>query len=149
MNSKTIGNITEAIILSEFIKYNITVLQPFGDNERYDLVIEVNSKFYRIQCKTAKLNENKGTIKLPCCSSAYHRGGKKQDYFNSIDYFAYYCPQNNKCYILPIEEASSSDSFLRITEPLNNQKKSIRYEKNYLFENQIKSILNKDNKSEK
>lgn len=41
MNSKNKGNIGEAIILAEFIKYGIQVSLPFGDNARYDMIADI------------------------------------------------------------------------------------------------------------
>ena len=51
MNSKDKGNIGEAIMLAEFIKRGIQVSIPFGDNARYDLIIDLNGKLYKVQVK--------------------------------------------------------------------------------------------------
>src|SRR5260370_37668620 len=52
-NNKTIGERSEAIIIAKFLEVGYGVLTPFGDNRRYDLVIEgADGNFYRIQCKT-------------------------------------------------------------------------------------------------
>ena len=48
MNTKTKGNIGEAIILAEFVKRGIQVSIPFGDNARYDLIAEFNGKLNKI-----------------------------------------------------------------------------------------------------
>lgn len=37
----------------EFMKLGYPVLTPYGDCQRYDFVVEINGKFYRIQSKTA------------------------------------------------------------------------------------------------
>ena len=37
-DTKTAGEITEAVVLAEFLKAGFPVLVPFGDNLRYDLV---------------------------------------------------------------------------------------------------------------
>ena len=42
MNSKRIGNIGEAITLAKFVEKGIGVYVPFGDNEKIDLIIELN-----------------------------------------------------------------------------------------------------------
>lgn len=38
MNTNTIGNMTESVVLSEFQKMEIPVSIPFGRNEPYDLL---------------------------------------------------------------------------------------------------------------
>lgn len=51
MNSKQIGNIGEAKVLSKFIELGFPVYIPFGDNEKADLVVEFNGKLNKIQIK--------------------------------------------------------------------------------------------------
>jgi len=53
VHTKVTGDTTEAIILAEFLKAGFPVLIPFGENHRYDLVIEAGGRFLRVQCKTA------------------------------------------------------------------------------------------------
>ena len=48
-----IGQITELKCQTYLIEYGFNVLLPIGNYLRYDLVIEKDSKFYRIQCKHA------------------------------------------------------------------------------------------------
>lgn len=48
MNTKTKGNIGEAVVLSEFVKRGTQVSIPFGDNARYDLIAEFNGKLNKI-----------------------------------------------------------------------------------------------------
>lgn len=57
MQTKIKGDISEAKALFEFQKRNIPVLLPWGDKERYDMVIELSNHFFRVQVKTA--NEEK------------------------------------------------------------------------------------------
>jgi hypothetical protein len=38
-NTKSIGEISEAIVMAEFLKAGFPVLLPFGDNRRYDMVV--------------------------------------------------------------------------------------------------------------
>ena len=53
-NTKAIGTISESVVLSEFLKAGFPVLLPFGDNLRYDMVIEAGGRFLSVQCKTAR-----------------------------------------------------------------------------------------------
>lgn len=47
VNTKAIGEISEAVILAEFLRAGFPVLFPFGDNQRYDMVVEANGGFLR------------------------------------------------------------------------------------------------------
>ena len=44
MNSKTKENIGEIKVASEFIKYGCIVSFPFGDNARYDLIVDTGDE---------------------------------------------------------------------------------------------------------
>ena len=54
MNTKDIGDIGEAVTLSELIKLQISVYLPFGENSPCDLIADFNGKLNRIQVKTSK-----------------------------------------------------------------------------------------------
>jgi PD-(D/E)XK nuclease superfamily protein len=52
--TKLIGDMTEAVVMAEFVKAGFPALIPFGENHRYYLVIEAGGRFLRVQCKTAR-----------------------------------------------------------------------------------------------
>ena len=69
-NHKAIGERSEAFIIAKLIEVGYGVLTPFGDNLRYDLVMEdADGIFYRIQCKTGWMDEAKTVIKFATASS--------------------------------------------------------------------------------
>lgn len=53
MHTKQIGDISEAMVAAVLLRSGRVILKPIGDNQRYDLVIDNNGKFLRVQCKTA------------------------------------------------------------------------------------------------
>ena len=57
INVKAIGAQTElqCITYLHGLGYDISI--PWGDNARYDFVLDVNHKLYKIQCKTSSLND--------------------------------------------------------------------------------------------
>lgn len=127
MNSKSVGERTEAIILAELLKRNRVVLIPFGDNQRYDLVIEQDGCFHRIQCKTGRFRN--GVIRFSTYSCNLR--GRHKDYRGQIEYFGVYCPATSKCYLVPVEEVGISEGVLRIRSPRNCQEKKVRWAKDY------------------
>lgn len=129
-NSKSLGDITQSQVMSALLKRGGKVLMPFGDNLRYDLVVEENGQFRRIQCKTGKIV--RGAIVFSVASSQYHRGGKRQDYRGQIDAFGVFCPDNDKVYIIPIDDLPLvREAKLRLTPPGNAQVKGIRWAARY------------------
>lgn len=116
--------------MAALLKRGKKVLMPFGDNFRYDLVVEEDGRFTRIQCKTGRLI--RGAIVFAVASSQYHRGGKRQDYRGQIDSFGVFCPENGKVYIISIGDLPLvREAKLRLAPPGNSQVKGIRWAADY------------------
>jgi hypothetical protein len=129
-NSKSVGDITQSHVMAALLKSGKKILMPFGDNCRYDLVVEDSGRFIRIQCKTGKVSC--GAVAFAVASSQYHRGGKRQDYRGQIDAFGVFCPENGKVYMIPIEDLPLvREAKLRLTPPKNLQVKGIRWAAKY------------------
>lgn len=129
MNSKQIGEKSEAKVLSKFLDLGWIVLIPFGDNQRYDLVIDRGNGFERIQVKTG--NFKNGGIDFPTASSYAHRGGKRRTYYGECDLFACYCPDTNKVYLLNVDDCPTNTMRLRVTPTKNGQTKNIVFAKDF------------------
>lgn len=100
-NTKTIGEKTEGMVLAALLRAGKVVLLPFGDNQRYDLVVDDGGgRFTRIQCKTGRIIGN--GIRFDTCSSQSHRGKGKQSYTGQIEMFGVYSPDLDKVYLVPI-----------------------------------------------
>jgi hypothetical protein len=96
LNHKAIGERSEAIIIARLLEVGYDVLVPFGDNLRYDLVIEcAEGKLWRIQCKTGWMDDEKSVIKFATASSYNHtmKNKKWKDYRGQCEYFAVYCAE--------------------------------------------------------
>lgn len=119
------------MVLAALIVRGRVVLQPFGDSQRYDLVIDDDGVFTRVQCKTGRLRD--GAVRFSTCSNTWHRGGGKQGYAGGADIFAVYCPDNGEIYLVPVGEVGSSEACLRIAPPLNGQRSKVRLASDYLL----------------
>ena len=62
LNPSQIGDITELKCQAYLIEQGWNVLVPIGNHQKYDLVIEKNNKFYRIQVKHAMAVEDIGFL---------------------------------------------------------------------------------------
>ncbi len=132
-NTKALGDVTVGCVMASLLKLDYVVLLPFGDNQRYDLVIDQNGKFSRVQCKTGKLTENKGIIIFNTASYSNGMASYKtfKDYRGQADLFGVFCPQNNKTYLIPVSDVPSGKGYLRVEEPKNKIQKGIRWAKKY------------------
>jgi hypothetical protein len=128
------GDISEAAIITRLLRSGYVVLTPYGKNHRYDLVIEdADGKFWRIQCKTGWLDEEKTVIKFATASSYNHTARQKgwRHYRGQCDYFAVYVEQLDKVYFVPVDAVGLAQAMLRLTPTKNKQEKNVRWAKEY------------------
>jgi hypothetical protein len=131
-DTKSVGDQSEAMVLAALVRRGYHVLIPFGENNRYDLVIEIEGSFFRIQVKTGRLRN--GVIWFNCYSSHAHRKGVScRRYIGEIDYFGVYCPDVQSVYMVPIEDARFRGC-LRVDRPKNGQLKKMRWASDFLLE---------------
>lgn len=116
MESHRKGDLTEAIVITELKRRAIPVSMPFGDNERYDLVLESpNGELLRAQVKTGWLSD--GTIQFHGKSQHTNSSGNVyKGYDGDVDYFLVYCYELDILYLVGEEEFNSSMT-LRVEEP--------------------------------
>ena len=118
-NTKAVGNTTEAIVLAEFLKAGFPVLLPFGENSRYDMVVEVGQSLLRVQCKTAhRCGADGASLRFHTRSVRIkNRSGEieNRSYRGQADLFAAYAPCTNQVYILAVDDVPETDAWLRLT----------------------------------
>jgi len=108
------------------------VLLPFGENTRYDLVIDANGRLSRVQCKTGRLE--RGAVVFRTASSYYHHPPNTgaRHYRGQVDYFAVYCRGTSAVYLIPIRDLPPNYSAcLRVDAPRNNQRRRVRFAADY------------------
>lgn len=134
-NHKAIGELSQAHIIAQLLEAGYNVLLPYGDNLRYDLVIEdAEGQFLKVQCKTGRSNGE--YISFTPASLYYHtRAGRttygSRAYHGQIDYFAVYCPETRGVYLIHVEHTGTSQVNLRLVPTKNNQEKHVRWAKDY------------------
>lgn len=116
-NTTGIGNVTQAMVLAALARAGKNVLVPFGEGLRYDLVIEENGRFLRVQCKTGKLKA--GIVVFRNYSTGYKNVG--HPYGKDVDAYGVYCPQTQQVYFVPASECAGTFTSLRITKARNGQ----------------------------
>ena len=139
-NSKRKGNIGEAAVIAELCKLGNPVSIPFGDNERYDLIVESKTgELLKAQTKySSEISEN-GSLIFTVASSTNHTTNKHYTtYSNDVDIFFFYHTLTEKVYAIPINFIKNKRAIsLRISKPNNNQKKGIHFANDYLLTEKI------------
>jgi len=140
MHPKVRGEQSEAAVIFHLVDIGLTVLEPFGDNERYDIVVEEDDEFYRIQVKTGRL-EN-GRIQFETRSSGtLTRKVSKEGYEGQIDVFAVYSPEMEQVYVVPFDAAPKTSMGLRIKEA-EKSSPNINWADEFKLSEWVKKIAN-------
>lgn len=126
---KEIGDTAVAGVLASLLKKGYAILLPFGDSQRYDLVLDKDNQFYRVQCKNGRIRN--GCIKFNSSSTEWYKRHRRKNYKGQIDYFGVYCPELDKSYLIPSDLIAETQGLLRINPTKNNQSKFVRWSKDY------------------
>jgi hypothetical protein len=106
-NTPRQGEKSELAVASELMMKGYGVSFPFGHNHQYDLILDKDGDLYRIQVKTAKLEEG----------NRYYISANANNYDKRyIDLFAGYSEDEVATFFIPVEEASGKRQRVTFTD---------------------------------
>src|SRR5436190_12482900 len=107
-NTSLTGEVCRTQIIAALTLQGKTVLLPLGDFQRYDLVVEDGGRFLRVQCKMGKWT-NGAILFHPCSIDSRSKNGGciRKSYVGEVDLFGVYCPELNKCHLIPVEAVTA------------------------------------------
>lgn len=141
MNTLIQGALTEQKCFLKCIELGYTVSKPLFDNARYDFILDVCGKLYRIQVKTSHWIDEAETAFAFNGYSQHSLNGsnKRMKYTNKeIDFFM--TEQKGIFYLYPASEQGFVEKRLRIKPAPNGQIKNITFAKNYEIEEVLKNL---------
>lgn len=135
LSSQQKGIVTELAVATYLLKLGYNVSQPFCQDSKYDLIVDVDGKLLRLQVKTARL-ASATSITFNCRSTTTNvRNCKSRRYSDKdIDYFATYWDE--KVYLVPVTECSTSKN-LHLER---TARKDWSYAEDYLAEEILKKL---------
>jgi hypothetical protein len=98
----------------------------FAADSRVDLVLEDETGFHRVQCKTAHVRGD--VVAFWTCSNTNH---VRKDYRSDVDVFGIYSPDLDEVFLVPVGEAPSREASLRLGPTRNGQAKGVRWASDY------------------
>jgi hypothetical protein len=129
------GAIAEAKIAAAAIERGIGVYRPLFEGGRCDLILEIEGKLLRVQCKWAPRQGEVVVIRCYSCRRA-REGMRKRSYTpEEIDAFGAYCADLDRCYLVPIDRVRSSTRSisLRLSPTRNSQRRRILWADDFAF----------------
>ena len=129
-STQKVGNRSEACLLAALTRRYDQLLLPFGDGSRYDIVADCPMEgFVRIQCKTGRYR--KGAVLFNATSRHGHRGLPVRRYDGQADYFAVWCDELRRAYLVPTGHVTAQTASLRVDPTRNNQAARILWARDY------------------
>lgn len=132
-----LGNTSESMVLSAYIKAGFTVSVPFGSGAKYDLLVDTSAGIFKVQVKTAWVY--RGVLKYKCERRQPGTAARRPYIHGEIDYLAVYCPTLERLYGIPAEN-HLSQGWMRIEPPKNNQTKLIRWAADFTWEKHLTEL---------
>lgn len=126
MNTKTKGDIGQAVILADLLRRGCKVAIPFNESWDCDLIIERNNKLERVQTKYTTSDGD--ILKVRCsCTGRLGDGTVRHHRYtaDSIDWIAVYDATTTQCFYIPSSELGAEgrrEMWLRLSPPKQMQK---------------------------
>lgn len=139
LNTHFRGEITEQQVVIEFLKLGYLVSKPLVQSSRYDFIVDINHKLYKIQVKTGTLKEDSY---IEFATSTSHTNTKRTVNVSysadDVDYFA--TMYEGQCYLIPREICGKREQRLRLVPTKNGQTKGIVFAKDYLLKDVLERL---------
>ncbi len=129
------GNVAELAIAAEAARLGLTVLMPMTEHERYDLVLGVAGRLFRVQCKWGSRQGEIVKVRLRSSYYSPTRGYVVRTYApDEVDLIAVYCGDLDRSFLLPVEVfAGKATVHLRLGPARNKQQASVHLAARYAF----------------
>jgi hypothetical protein len=129
------GAIAELAIARRAMEMGVDVYRPVAEGGRYDLIFGLGGRLLRVQCKWARLKQD--IIPVPFYSSRRTADGLRRRVYTAveIDAVAAYCPDIERCFLLPYSQFDGRTLVhLRLGPSRNNQRVGVNWADEFAFE---------------
>lgn len=110
---------------------------PYSGSCRYDLIMDVNNKLYKVQCKASYYHD--GVLVMSTSSVTINTKEVIKHKYTKDEVDFYYTNYKNNGFLIPFEKPTSGIS-LRLEEPLSGVSVNMNIASDYLIDNVLKSL---------
>jgi hypothetical protein len=132
------GAAAEAAITAAVIQLGLTVLRPLCEGRRYDLVVDLEPRLLRVQCKLGRLLDGVLFVHLETnrlTPSGYLATTYSADEVDAVGVFS---PEIGRCFLIPIAQIAGRRAIhLRLEPAKNNQAQRINWAAEYELEKML------------
>lgn len=135
------GDVNELQCILDFQKRGYYCSIPFSGSCRYDVIVDIDGKLCRIQCKSSTYSEEEGNLKFSATRQTTNTKQTIRYTYSEeeIDYF--YTSWKNYGFLIPVSEVSTS-KYLRVAPPKQGIQETMSIAADYLIDNVIIAIKN-------
>ena len=137
------GNIAEVAVAFAAVKLGVPVFKPVAEHGRADLVLEIDDRLYRVQCKWGRLGRDGDVICVGVESNRCTSGGYVRTRYErgEVELLAVYCGELDRCYLLPQSLFVGKRAVqLRLEPPKNGQRSCINLAEQYEFDGAVAQL---------
>ena len=127
LSKKKKGDVAELAVAAHCVKNGYRILFPYGEDVRYDFVIESKGLFKRVQVKY--VTPKSGALEVSCRSS--NNWATHAYSVDEIDILGVYDSISEMVYFIDVKIIGKRSIKLRLLASKNSQTKGIRYAEDY------------------
>lgn len=129
MKTKEKGDLAEIMVIADLVSRGYKVAIPYGEDWRYDLIVDTHEGLQRVQCKYTK--SNGAAIKVPARS--VNNWSEIKYTSDMIDWIAVFDAGTDSVYYIPSSELGEGMAAvtLRLKPAKNGQTTGVRLAKDY------------------
>lgn len=108
------GDISKAFVIAKLLKEGYRVLEPVSENSRYDIVVDVDGKFKRIQVKTIYYKNDLHVYEMVCYSTTRRNKMHIKTKYTSeeVDFIIGYNLDKDEVYTFPIKDIAGRNQIV-------------------------------------
>ena len=108
MDCKKQGEITELRFYLMAFEKGLIVSKPFGDNQKYDFIVDAKGRLSRVQVKSVSMKDKYSRGRMRYRINASFGASRKQSYSKEIiDFLVVFVIPENAWYVIPVEIISA------------------------------------------
>lgn len=135
------GILTELRCAERFIELGFSVSFPYGNADRYDMLVDTGNRIFRVQVKTANLNEN-GSYTVSTVTSVATTSTRYKKHYDETQIDLLVTIINNQLvFMLPSFVQKSTSRVFRVELPKYGSKSNCNLIEDFSFEKIMKPLI--------
>jgi len=108
------GDLSKAFVIAKLLKEGYKLLEPVTENSRYDLVVDLNGQFARIQIKTIYYKNDLQVYEMVCYSTTRRNKIHVKTKYTpeEVDFIIGYNLDKDEIYTFPIKDIAGRHQIL-------------------------------------